>query len=267
MTFLPIRLLSLIAPAGFASIRAPACVRQRHVHKCVMPLIRQIDPPGSAILVPAALAAVALALVFLYWLSGRPGSPLDPAPFDLNAEMNLPALFSVALWIGAALVALACGRRSRAEGWRLGGYWRIMAALFLYLGIDEALMIHERSGALVSRMHEFQGAFFYAWVVAGLVFLAVVGLVFLRFLAALRPANLVLLILAAVVFVTGAVGFEMTGAVFESGGEEPGTFPLGLTWRKAIALEEGFEMLGVILLIHFLLRVLTDPRPPFRAAA
>lgn len=229
--------------------------------------IRQSESPGPASLVPAALAAVALALVLLYWLSGRPGFPFDRAPFDLNAEMNLPALFSVALWIGAALVALACGRRSRAEGWRLGGHWPVMAALFLYLGLDEAWMIHERVGVLVYRMHAFQGAFLYAWVVAGLAFLAVAGLVFLRFLAALRPANLVLLVLAAGVFVTGAVGFEMTGAVFESGGQAPGTFPLGLSWRKAIALEEGFEMFGVILLIHFLLRVLTDPRPPFRDTA
>ncbi len=224
-------------------------------------------PAGLAVLVPGFLLVVALALVFLYWLRGRPGFPLDPWLFDLDGEMNLPALFSVALWIGAGLIALACGRRSRAEGWRLGGYWAVMAALFLYLGLDEATMIHERVGVLIGRLHAFQGAFLYAWVVAGLVFLAVAGLVFLRFLAALRPANLVLLVLAAGIFVTGAVGFEMTGAVFESGGEAPGTFPLGLNWGRAIALEEGFEMLGVILLIHFLLRVLTDPRPPFRDTA
>ena len=104
-------------------------------------------------------------------------------------------------------------------------------------------------------------------MVAGLALLAVASLVFLRFLAALRPANFVLLVLAAGVFIAGAVGFEMTGAAFESGAAVPGTFPLGLTWRRAIALDEGFKMLGVTLLIHVLLRILIDPGPPFRASA
>ena len=220
-----------------------------------------------AVLVPAALLVAALGLVALYWLSLRPGFPLDPAPFDLNAERNIPALFSAALWLGASALALVCMRRSRAEGWPLGIYWPLMAVLFLYLGLDEAVMIHERVGNVLGGLYAFSGAFFYAWVVAGLAFLGLVGLVFLRFLAALRPVNLVLLLLAAGIFVSGAVGVEMMGAAYDYAGQVPGTFPLGLNWRRANALEEGLEMLGVILLIHVMLRFATDAGSPFRRPA
>ena len=220
-----------------------------------------------AVLLPAALLALALGLVALYWLSLRPGFPIDPAPFDLNAEGNIPALFSAGLWLGASALALVCMRRSHAEGWPLGIYWPIMAALFLYLGIDEAVMIHERVGGVLGDKYAFSGAFLYAWVVAGLAFLGLVGLVFLRFLAALRPINLALLVLAAGVFVSGAVGVEMMGAAFDSGGQVPGTFALGLNWRRANALEEGLEMLGIILLIHVMLRFATDAGSPFRPTA
>ena len=220
-----------------------------------------------AVLVPAALLAVALGLVALYWLSLRPGFPLDPAPFDLNAERNIPALFSAALWFVAAALALVCMRRSRAEGWPLGAYWPLMAALFVFLGIDEAVSIHERISVVLGDLYAFSGVFFYAWVVAGLVFLGVVGLVFLRFLVALRPVNLVLLLLAAGVFVSGAVGVEMMGAAYDSGGRVPGSFALGLNWRRANALEEGLEMLGVILLVHVMLRFVTDAGSPFRRPA
>jgi len=228
-------------------------------------------PGGSvaraAVLVPAALLAAALGLVALYWLSLRPSAPIDPAPFDLNAEGNIPALFSAGLWLGASALALVCMRRSRAEGWPLGGYWPLMAVLFLYLAIDETVMIHERISTVLSGMYAFSGAFLYAWVIAGLAFLGLVGLVFLRFLAALRPVNLALLVLAAGIFVSGAVGVEMMGAAYDSGGEVPGTFALGLNWRRAIALEEGLEMLGVILLIHVMLRFATDAGSPFRPPA
>ena len=242
----------------------------------------ELDPSGSptppaaasrgpasriAVLVPAALLALALGLVALYWLSLRPAFPIDPAPFDLNAEGNIPALFSAGLWLGASALALICRRRSRAEGWPLGIYWPIMAALFLYLGIDEAVMIHERVGGVLGDRYAFSGAFLYAWVVAGLAFLGLVGLVFLRFLAALRPVNLALLVLAAGIFVSGAIGVEMMGTAFDSGGQVPGTFALGLNWRRANALEEGLEMLGIILLIHVMLRFATDAGSPFRPSA
>ena len=68
---------------------------------------------------------------------------LNEPAFLLNAERNIPALFSAALWLGASAVALVCMRRSRAEGWPLGIYWPLMAVLFLYLvswprrGVDD----------------------------------------------------------------------------------------------------------------------------------
>ena len=73
--------------------------------------------------------------------------------------------------------------------------------------------------------------------------------------------------LAAGIFVSGAVGVEMMGAAYDYAGQVPGTFPLGLNWRRANALEEGLEMLGVILLIHVMLRFATDAGSPFHRPA
>jgi hypothetical protein len=59
--------------------------------------------------------------------------------FDLDREYTVPALFS-----GGLLLAAAWESFTAASSKRLGAWSFVLAALFLEMGFDELLMIHER---------------------------------------------------------------------------------------------------------------------------
>lgn len=61
--------------------------------------------------------------------------------FNLDAERNVPAVFSALLWLGVALLALLVGRASQG---RLALAWKVLALLALVLSGDELAEVHER---------------------------------------------------------------------------------------------------------------------------
>lgn len=178
---------------------------------------------------------------------------------DLNGEANLSSWFSTMLWATAAVLAWRIGLREQAAGARCGGMWFGLALLFGFLSADEAAQIHEVMGGFLSGRIEGEGAFSYVWVYYGLGFVAAAALVFGRFWLGLPPGLRFRLAVAAVVFLSGAIGVEMIEAAVEAPGSD--VFPLGATWPQAVALEEGLEMLGAILLVAALARTLETPAP------
>ncbi|QXP84169.1 hypothetical protein ABZN20_06705 [Methylococcus sp. ANG] len=81
-------------------------------------------------------------IILLLGLAGaaadlRPGTWLKY--FDLDREYTVPALFS-----GGLLLAAAWESFTAASSKRLGAWSFALAALFLEMGFDELLMIHER---------------------------------------------------------------------------------------------------------------------------
>ena len=183
--------------------------------------------------------------------------------FDLNEEASIPTWFSSSLWLAAAFLALAIFQTHRDRSFPNGGYWLGMVPLFLFLSADEAAQLHELAGRLLGRPLEGSTAlkFTYAWVFFGLGLLLFVGLLYLRFLFRLERHIRVLFVLSALVFVTGAIAVESVGAAVDTG--TLADFPLGQSWRRMIILEELFEMMGVILLIHTLLRVIALEHAPY----
>jgi hypothetical protein len=170
--------------------------------------------------------------------------------FDLNVEANVPTWFSSSLWLGAAALAAWLALTARRDN----RSWAVVAAIAAYLSLDESATLHERFGesfslATLSVLPD--GVwFFYASTVLMLGFLAVVGLGLLRFVLRLpRHAGLGIIV-AGFVFVLGAAGFESLGAAVSNGYFVPSTNGF---WLVAIAVEEGLEMLGIILFIHALL--------------
>jgi hypothetical protein len=172
------------------------------------------------------------------------------AILDPNGEGNLPAWFSSLLWFGAAALALFIAVDSRPETRRWRRHWLGLVALFVFLSFDEAAKFHEAFGSALGDYVMARGTFFYTWIIYGLLLLAAVALIYVRFWWALPSDSRWLLILSAAVFTTGAVGIETIG-----GAADAGLFRLGgSTWALLIGLEEALEMVGVILLIYMLLR-------------
>ncbi len=221
-----------------------------------------------ALWLPGALtlAAACLAVAYVLTSSHAASWGADIARlFDLNEEANIPAWFSSVLWLAAVLLALAVFRLHRERGVPYAGYWFGMVPLFLLMSLDEAGQLHETFGSMIGRRMEGQAILdvTYAWVVLGLAVVALIGMLYLRFLLRCRPEVRRLLVLSAGLFLTGAVIVESIGAAVESG--RLAGFPLGLSWTWMIIAEEMLEMMGVILLIHTLLTVMAFDAVPAAA--
>lgn len=168
--------------------------------------------------------------------------------FDLNREGNLPTLYQAAtlLLCAALLWAIADARRRAAAPY--AAHWRGLALIFAYLCCDEMFRGHEHSIEFVRNRLRLDGFLFYAWVVPGAVFVLLVALVYVRFVFYLPGDVRALFVLAAVLYVGGALGMELVGGKMnvEYGHSSP---------QHAVAaqVEEVLEMSGVIVFIHALL--------------
>jgi hypothetical protein len=240
------------------------------------PDILVLSPIGDrqAVGIPVFLALCAVGMAAIHLVLGKldhvdPGL-VPPELFrfvDMSEEANLPTWFSALLWQIAALLAFLIARLHRAGGWPHRSYWIGMVPLFLFLSLDEAAKVHETIGDIIgARIGEYSlRKYTYSWVIFGLAFVAAVGLVYVRLLLRLRRGLAGLLVLSAAVFLLGAVAIESISASVHKG--SVAGFPPGLSFSRAVALEETLEMLGAILLIHVLLRVLAADAAPYLTGA
>lgn len=168
--------------------------------------------------------------------------------FDLNGEGNVPTLFSTfALLCSSILfVAIAVAKKGVGSSYRL--HWAGMAIAFLYLAVDESVALHERLIYPVRSTLQTSGVLYYAWLVPYGVLLILVCLAYVKFLLHLPEKTRRSLIAAAIVYLSGAVGFELLGGRHdELYGHE------NLTFVFLSTCEEFLEMSGVVMLIHTLL--------------
>lgn len=166
---------------------------------------------------------------------------------DFDKERNIPAFYS-SLAILCASIILAC--ISRVEKGRDGDSkrWMGLSVLFLFLALDEAVSIHELLSGPTRSLMDLDGALYLAWVVP--YSLLVVGLVFIygKFLFNLPFAIRVLFVLSGLVFIAGAVGFELLGSNYHYIGNA-GDAGYALLYT----MEELLEMLGIAIFIYGLL--------------
>lgn len=170
--------------------------------------------------------------------------------FDVNLESNVPAYYS-ALQLGlAALVLYAIGRGKRAAGDRFGTHWLVLSAVFAYLSVDEAALIHEKVVGDFLRGHfPLTGIWYYAWyIVYGSLFAALVAL-YWRFFWSLPARTRLHFACAGAAFVAGAVGLEMVGShIFGLTTLDPSVRELDLA--VVYSIEEPIEMLAIAWFVY-----------------
>ncbi len=178
--------------------------------------------------------------------------------FDFDEEANIPTLFNTALFGVASLLALLIGVHGGRERRRYRRHWLFLGILFAALAVDEFTSMHETLVEPVRRALGISGGFFYlAWVIPALILCAAGALLLLPFLLRLPPAVRRLMALAAVIYLLGAVGFEMVQGFLTTGYAEAHVLR-----RMATFLEEFLEMTGLIVLIKALLVYITAFIPP-----
>lgn len=175
------------------------------------------------------------------------------AAVDVDLESSIPTWFSITLMLTCAgALALVAGRARRSAE-RGARHWAGLAVIFVVLSIDEQVALHERAIVPVRELLGASGAFYQAWVIPALVLLIVLAVIYLPFLARLPAALRRRMLLAACLFVGGAVGLEMVGGwllVRYGAGPQTGV---------VVILEEVLELLGLIVLLRAVLLHLRGP--------
>lgn len=170
--------------------------------------------------------------------------------FYVDLEMNAPTFFNMLLLLAAALLlAVVCFLARQKNDANLTK-WAVLAVGFLYLAFDEILAIHDR---LVEPMQavlggENLGILYYGWVVPAVAIIIYLVFYFFRFIMNLPSKTRFYFMLAAAVFIGSSIGFEfLEGMHAEVHGEN------NLTYVILTTIEEGLEMIGVIVFIKALL--------------
>lgn len=168
--------------------------------------------------------------------------------FDLDIEKNVPSTYSAfALFVCSLLFFLiAANQKSRMDYRRW--CWFGLSVLFLFLSIDEWFEIHEIIGDMTENYLKAEGLLYFPWVAPYGLAVTVLGLIYLKFILGLPRRTAALVVLAGIIFLTGAIAFDMLGGrEAELHGYDT------LMYCVLYTIEEFLEMIAIVLLIYTLL--------------
>ncbi|MBI3355412.1 MAG: hypothetical protein HY038_01315 [Nitrospirae bacterium] len=175
--------------------------------------------------------------------------------FFVDAEGNIPSYFSASLLLLAALFLALIAALKKAAQAAYRFQWTLLSFTFLFMAIDEAASIHELLIVPMRSLlgHQARGLFWFAWVIPGIALTLAFGLCYLRFLLHLPAKTRLRFVIAATLYLGGAIGMELVGGryAYLHGMET-------LAYSMVVTVEESLEMTGVIMFIYALLNYLAD---------
>jgi hypothetical protein len=207
-----------------------------------------ISPRKVALVLTLVVLSLILAHVGVQYLKFFHGHDVQLGflhKLSVNEENNLPTWYSSSALLLSAMLLAVIGLANKREDNLYTLHWLGLAAIFLYLSLDEAASLHEYSASSLMPMLEtigyFHGFLYFSWVIFGAIFVLIVALAFLRFLAALPVQTRSLFLIAGTLYVGGALGIEMLEArhLYIYGHKD-------FSYMMFAAGEEGLEILGVV---------------------
>jgi len=172
--------------------------------------------------------------------------------FDLDMEDNLPTLFSTLLMFISAFLFYGLSKISIKEKKTDRPFWLGLSLIFTFLAFDENLQIHESIGDLTEQFIHTSGYLYYPWVISYSILVLILGLFYIRFFWRMEKTISRYFITSAIIFLSGAIGFELLGA-HEASVHSDDT----LLYCIYYTIEESLEMFGVIYLIWILLGLIS----------
>jgi hypothetical protein len=212
-----------------------------------------ITPRGAAhLLVLVVLSLTALSLIGQAAKHFLPDFVLRDrfaATFNLDEEGNVPTLYSTLAILSCAVLLRVIARIEREEGGRFSRHWTLMSIIFLGLAVDEFLFLHEE----INYRLDLSGFTQWSWVAIGIVFVFAVAIIFFRMIVQLSPPVRRLFILAALIYLSGAIVLEIVGGHYVTvWGHD------SLRYALCTTAEEFLEMMGVVVFIYALLSYLSQ---------
>lgn len=212
---------------------------------------------GALVIGCALIVAASIAGQLMKFVGGWPFVYGLVPMFNVDAEQNVPTMFSIFLLLLATALLMLIAVLKGREGSPYTSRWRLLAAGFLYMAFDEGARLHE---LFILPMRQLLGErelgiFFFAWVIPFGLLVLLLAVYFARFVFSLPRRTAVNFVIAAVLFVGGALGMELVGGYYaELYGED-------LTYTGIATAEETMEMSGVILYIYALLQYIGEYYP------
>lgn len=168
--------------------------------------------------------------------------------FAVDMEGNIPTYFSSLLHLSSALLISLIAFDARQKGSADRVKWTGMAAIFLFLSMDEASSMHELLTYPMRELLGTSGILYFAWVVPAMIILIILAGIYWPFLRRLPKETFRGFLLAAFVFLSGAILMEFVGGWLA---EQQGVDHL--EFGMATEVEEVLEMTGVVIFIRTLL--------------
>ena len=174
---------------------------------------------------------------------------------DFDYEANLPSFYSSTAIIFCAVLLWIIAIQKRRDKEPFKNHWIGLAIIFTFLGIDEAIALHEKIGSLVEAQQWFdaKGLLYFAWVIPYSALLILFAISYLKFVLALPKQTMILFVTAGIVFITGAIGFEIISAQ-EADLNSTDT----LYYSVLYTTEELLEMIGIVIFCYGILRYIED---------
>ena len=181
---------------------------------------------------------------------------------NFDTEKNIPSIFSsllhflASIFLGVIAISDLSLRKSQT-------FWLTLSVVFLFLGFDELLRIHENISGHTALKEQNEGPFLYIWILYYLGALLLLGIFFFKPLFRLPRPTLLNYILSGLIFISGAVVLEnITGKHIWSRGIHPEIINVVPEIFILYAIEESLEMFGISFFIYSTLKFLHKYRVP-----
>jgi hypothetical protein len=191
------------------------------------------------------LSANVTGIISTYYLGH--GSIFGLVPmFNFDNELNIPTFYSsLTIMLCSILLSIIGASKKNIGNEYL--YWYGLAIIFLFLSIDEILSIHERLIIPVRKSLNTSGLLYFAWVIPYAISLIFLMLIYFKFLINLPKRTMLLFIVSGMIYVLGAIGFELLGGwQFQISGK------YSIIYSFIWTCEELFEMLGIAVFVYAL---------------
>lgn len=199
------------------------------------------------------IAVIAVAVVHALNVAVHVAHGFTPAPrewwldlFDVDTEANVPTWVSSVLLLMCALAAWLMSMRVPASGWRQRRGFGLIAVLLAIVSADESIALHERCAAVFLQWFDARGINrLWVWALGALLVSGVAAML-IPFFQALESRRLRSgLLISAVVYAIGALGFEVLGQHYAAthGWSDP-------VYVTLSAIEEFLEMCGPLIFLH-----------------
>lgn len=202
--------------------------------RLALPWVRRTLGIGATVILTLSLGSELL----LYDESRNPNADW-PELFNLGYEVNLPTWYSTMLLLTCALLLFVIYRAESQRDAPFRRHWAGLAAIFLYISMDEAVIIHEMLNGPLRDAFDLGGVLYFAWVLPVGVFLLLFFLTYLRFLLWLPRRSAWLFFAAGSVYAMGAMGTELPVSLWYAhfGGSN-------LIYGLMNAIQESMEIIG-----------------------